>query len=274
MHPINRPTLIEIEDLARQAGEILRASYNPRPGYEQKFQVTHKGEIDLVTEIDHRSEAFLIGEIRQRFPEHAIIAEESGSLVGNDCCRWYIDPIDGTINFAHGLPLFAVSIGYVEGDQIQMGAIYNPIADEMYLAEHGKGATLNGLPIRVSAASTLIESLLVTGFPYDIRTTLHNNLELYARLSLVSQGVRRLGTAALDLCYVAAGRVDGFWEMSLMAHDVAAGGLIAEEAGATVTTVYGEANYLTPRCSILVANPAIHPQLLAIIQETYPKDVK
>lgn len=265
------PSLAEIEDLARRAGKILREHFNLTPGFGRKVQVQYKSEIDIVTEVDHLAEDFLIGEIRQRYPNHAIFSEESGSLAGDSRHTWYIDPIDGTVNYAHGLPLFAVSLGYVEDGLVKLGVIYNPMADECFSAERGAGATLNGLPLRVSGAQSLIESLLVTGFPYDIKTNPRNNLELYAKLSLASQGVRRLGTAAIDLCYIAAGRVDGFWEMSLMAHDVAAGALIAEEAGARVTTVYGGSNYLTPRCSILAANPIIHEQLLQAIRETYPE---
>lgn len=265
-----RPTLYEVVGLARAAGAILCEKYSLRPGMENNIEVKHKGEIDLVTEMDHRSEAYLIGEIRKRYPHHAILSEESGDLAGEDCCMWYIDPLDGTVNYAHGLPLFAVSVAYAEEGMVRLGVVYNPVSDECYKAERGKGAWLNDLPIRVGSASSLINSLLVTGFPYDIRTNPRNNLELYARLSLASQGVRRLGTAAIDLGFIAAGRVDGYWEMSLMAYDVAAGGLIAEEAGAKVTTVYGEENYLTSRTSILAANPVIHAQLLKEIQDTYP----
>jgi myo-inositol-1(or 4)-monophosphatase len=266
-----RPSLSEIESLARGAGEILRQGFSLRPGIENKVQVKYKSEIDPVTEMDQLSEAYLVERIRQRYPDHSINTEESGQLKGDVCCTWYLDPIDGTVNYAHGIPLFGVSIAYAEGGVPLVGAVYNPIAEEFYTAERGRGAWLNGLPLRVGSASTLIQSLLVTGFPYDIKTNPRNNLALYSRLSLASQGVRRLGTAAIDLCYVAAGRVDGFWEMSIMAYDVAAGGLIAEEAGAVVTNVYGRPAYLTPPCSILAANPAIHAQLLEVIQETYPE---
>lgn len=265
------PNLIEVEALARAAGAILREKYSLRPGIENTIEVKHKGEIDLVTEMDHRSEEYLIKEIRKNYPQHTIFSEESGDLAGEDCCIWYIDPLDGTVNYAHGLPLFAVSIAYAEGDLVRLGVVYNPVSDECFKAERGKGAWLNDLPLQVSNATRLIDSLLVTGFPYDIRTNPRNNLELYARLSLASQGVRRLGTAAIDLGFIAAGRVDGYWEMSLMAYDVAAGGLIAEEAGAKVTNVYGEANYLTSHTSILAANPVIHAQLLKEIQDTYPR---
>lgn len=267
-----KPTLPELEAMARKAGEILLEGFSTRPGLERKVKIKYKGEIDLVTEMDTRAEALLISEIRQRYPSHAINTEESGELAGDARCTWYIDPIDGTVNYAHGVPLFAVSLAYAEENQVQLGVVFNPVAGEMFSAERGRGSWLNGQPLRVSSAATLIESLLVTGFPYNIRTNPRNNLELYSKFSLLSQGVRRLGTAAVDLCYVAAGRVDGFWEMEIKAFDVAAGGLIAEEAGAVVTTVYGNPDILTPPNSILAANPAIHEQVLRVIRETYPED--
>jgi myo-inositol-1(or 4)-monophosphatase len=266
-----KPTLPELEGMARKAGELLLEGFSARPGLERKVTVKYKGEIDLVTEMDLRAETLLIGEIHLHYPGHAINTEESGELDGDARCTWYIDPIDGTVNYAHGVPLFAVSLAYAEDNQLRLGAVYNPVAGEMFSAEAGRGSWLNGQPLRVSSAATLIESLLVTGFPYNIRTNPRNNLELYSRLSLLSQGVRRLGTAAVDLCYVAAGRVDGFWEMEIKAFDVAAGGLIAAEAGAVVTTVYGNPDILTPPNSILAANPAIHGQLLRVIGETYPE---
>jgi myo-inositol-1(or 4)-monophosphatase len=264
------PTLAEVEKLARGSGKILRAGFSKRPGFDRKLNIKYKGAIDLVTEIDQQSEDYLIEQIRQNYPTHTLYTEESGDLPGDDCCCWYIDPLDGTVNYAHGVPFFAVSIAYQEAGLLRLGVVYDPIADECFTAERGKGAWLNGLPIRSSQTETLIESLLVTGFPYNLRTTQHNNLELYARLTIASQGVRRLGSAALDLCYVAAGRLEGYWEMSIMAYDVAAGGLIAEESGAQVTAVYGQADYLETPCSILAANPVLHPQLLRTVHETYP----
>jgi myo-inositol-1(or 4)-monophosphatase len=254
------PILADLQTLARQAGEILRAGRN------QHFQIDHKGIIDLVTEVDRRSEAFLIGEIRQRFPQDGIVAEESGSLAGRACCCWYIDPLDGTVNYAHGVPAYCVSLAYAEDGVVRLGAIYDPVHDELFSAESGRGAMLNGQPLRVSAAQDLDQSLLVTGFPYDIRSNPNNNLDQYARFALCSQGVRRLGSAALDLCYVAAGRFDGFWELSLNPWDLAAGGLIASQAGAQVTTVAGGPDYLRPPCSILAANPKIHAQMLHVLE--------
>lgn len=253
------PTLSDLEALARQAGDILRAGYGRRP------QIHYKGVIDLVTDVDHQSEDFLIGEIQRRFPGQAIVTEESGHLSGQDCCVWYIDPLDGTVNFAHGLPLFAVSIGYAEEGQVRLGAVYDPLRDEMYLAERGRGAWLNGQALHASTVDNLDQSLLVTGFPYDIRTHPENNLDLFTRFMLLSQGVRRLGSAALDLCYVAAGRLDGFWEVRLKPWDVAAGGLIAQEAAAAVSDIRGGPDYLSAPSSILACAPGIQAAMLAVL---------
>jgi len=262
-----KPALSEIESLARQAGEILRANFNQRPGYGHHLDVDYKSLIDPVTEVDRRSEAYLLAEIRGRYPNHRVLTEESGKIAGQDCCIWYIDPLDGTVNFTHGVPIFSVSIAFARDNRLELGVVYDPIQDECFSAERGRGAWLNGEPIHVSAARDLDHSLLVTGFPYDIRTNPVNNLDNYARFTLRSQGVRRLGSAALDLCYIAAGRLDGYWETVLFAYDMAAGALIAEEAGAVVTDLYGGADYLASPQSVLAANATIHSQMLAVLQE-------
>jgi myo-inositol-1(or 4)-monophosphatase len=259
------PNLPFLEGLARKSGEIIRAGYNPRPGFGDSLKIDFKGEIDLVTEVDRQSEALLIDEIRSRFPDHSIIAEESGRWDGSRDHRWYIDPLDGTINFAHGLPNFTVSLAYEEHGEVILGVVYDPIMDECFTAERGRGAYLNGEPVRASQVQDLGQSLLVTGFPYDVRTNPANNLDLYARFSLLSQGVRRLGSAAQDLCYVASGRLDGFWELSIYSWDIAAGSLIAREAGARVTRHNGDPEILSPPNSILAANPALHAQMLEIL---------
>lgn len=253
------PTLNDLEYLARQAGKILRASFG------QRLNIDHKGVIDLVTDADHRSEVYLLGEIQRRFPDHKIIAEESGETAGADGQVWYIDPLDGTVNYAHGLPVYSVSIGYAEAGRMRLGVVYDPMRDECFSGQADRGAWLNGKALHVSEAHHLDQGLLVTGFPYDIRTNPQNNLDHYARFALRSQGVRRLGSAALDLCYVAAGRFDGYWELRMNAWDVAAGGLIAEQAGARVTNVAGGADYISPPQSILAANPLIHQQMLAVL---------
>jgi myo-inositol-1(or 4)-monophosphatase len=260
MDDLMQLTLSYIENLARQAGAILRA------GYDKEHQVGYKGVIDLVTEVDHQSEKFLLGEVQKDFPDHHIFSEESGIIQGNAEHTWYIDPLDGTVNYAHQIPIFCVSIAYASHSDLTMGAVYDPMRDEMFLAERGKGAFLNGKPLGVSSATELQRSLLVTGFPYNAWNTPQDNFANFARFGRLTQGVRRLGSAALDLSYVAAGRFDGFWEMSLNPWDVAAGGLICEEAGARVTSVDGGPDYISPPQSILAATPGIHARMLEELQ--------
>jgi len=258
------PTLTGLITLSRQAGEILRLSFG------QHLHVDHKGAIDLVSEADHRSEQFLLSYIRQRFPADRIVAEESGELTGTSDHAWYIDPLDGTVNYVHGLPIYSVSIAYAEGADLRLGVVYDPMRDECFSAESGAGAWLNGQPIHPSPTPDLDQALLVTGFPYDIRTNPDNNLDHYTHFALHSQGVRRLGSAALDLCYVACGRFDGFWELHLNPWDVAAGSLIAKEAGATVTNLAGEPDFISPPLSILAANQALHPLMLGALKRNSP----
>ncbi|GAB4505075.1 MAG: inositol monophosphatase family protein [Anaerolineales bacterium] len=273
---MKEPTLNDLERLARQAGEILRA------GYQKEHQITYKGIIDLVTEIDHQSEAYLLGEIHSRFPHHHIMAEESGGTQGQ-AHQWYIDPLDGTVNYAHRIPIFCVSIAYAFNGEasasastnsaqrlsagLNLAAVYDPMRDEMFTASRGGGAYLNGRPLRVSGEKDLQRSLLVTGFPYDVWNTEFDNFDNFVKLSKLSQGVRRLGSAALDLCYVAAGRFEGFWELALHSWDVAAGGLICREAGATVTNIHGEPDFISPPQSIVAAAPGIHARLLAELKQ-------
>lgn len=259
-----QPTLSYIEHLARQAGAILR------DGYDKEHQVGYKGVIDLVTEVDHMSEDYLLGEVQRDFPKHHIFSEESGVIEGSNEHIWYIDPLDGTVNYAHHIPIFCVSIAYASRDassplsaSLRLGAVYDPLRDEMFLAEHGKGATLNGRPLRVSSTNELQKSLLVTGFPYDAWNTEQDNFDNFIKFGKLSQGVRRFGSAALDLCYVGAGRFDGFWELALKPWDVAAGGLVCEEAGARVTNVNGEADYISPPQSVVASTPGIHARMLA-----------
>jgi myo-inositol-1(or 4)-monophosphatase len=258
-----QPTLSYLENLARQAGAILRA------GYDVEHQVSYKGVIDLVTEVDHQSEAFLLSEVQKDFPGHHIFSEETGIIQGSDEHIWYIDPLDGTVNYAHHIPIFTVSLAYAfrQSDaslsaSLKLGVVYDPMRDEMFTAERGKGAFLNGRPLRVSSATELQKSLLVTGFPYDAWNTPQDNFGNFVKLGKLTQGVRRLGSAALDLCYVAAGRFDGFWEMALKPWDVAAGGLIGEEAGAVVTNVNGDADYISPPQSVVATAPGIHARML------------
>ena len=244
---------------ARAGGDILRE------GYGRVHDVRFKGATDLVTEVDVRAEQTIVALLRARFPTHQILAEE-GSVGGDDRRhRWIVDPLDGTTNYAHGLRVFSVSVGYERDGKLAAGAVYDPSMDEMFLATAGGGATLNGEPIAVSATDTLVRALLGTGFPYD-RALVPIALRQFSALSMQAQAVRRVGSAALDCCWVAAGRFDGYWENVVNAWDVAAGALIAIEAGATVTDVRG-APFHVEAGSIMLATPALHPQLLAAVIE-------
>jgi myo-inositol-1(or 4)-monophosphatase len=258
---MNYPTLLEIESLAREAGKILR------DGYGKEHDVQFKGVIDLVTEIDHRSEKFLLGEIKRRWADSRFVAEESGES-GHGELIWFIDPLDGTVNYAHGVPIFCVSIACAWEGQTRLGVVHDPMRDEMFTAERGCGSSLNGHPVHISHTAELQQALLVTGFPYTTWTAKINNLEYFGRFARITQGVRRLGSAALDLCYVAAGRFDGYWELELKPWDVAAGGLIAEEAGALVTNLQGEREYLLPPQSVLAASPDIHEKMLDVLKQS------
>ncbi|HEY5903955.1 MAG TPA: inositol monophosphatase family protein [Anaerolineales bacterium] len=256
-----QPTLADLESLARGAGEILRG------GYPREHQINYKGVIDLVTEVDHQSEAYLLEQIRGRFPDSHILTEESGEIRGGQGGMWYVDPLDGTVNYAHQIPIFSVSLAYAAGKSVKLGVVYDPMRDEMFAAERGRGATLNGRPIRPSQVTDLQHSLMVTGFPYDAWNTRQDNFENFVRISKLTQGVRRLGSAALDAAYVGAGRFDAFWELSLKPWDIAAGGLIASESGASVTNIDGEADYISPPQSVICAAPNIHRLLMDALQK-------
>jgi myo-inositol-1(or 4)-monophosphatase len=257
----NIPTLSYIEDLARKAGEIVKN------GYAQQHQVKFKGEIDLVTEIDHQSEAYLLDRIKNDFTDHAILAEESGQTKGMEIHQWYIDPLDGTVNYAHNIPIFCVSIAYAHEGVVQLGVVYDPLRDECYKAQRGKSSWLNGAPLHASTVTEPGKGLLVTGFPYNTWNTRNDNTQNFINFGKKTQGVRRLGSAALDLCYVAAGRFEGYWELSLSAWDVAAGGLIAEEAGAKVTNILGGADYISKPQSILACAPGLHQFMIEELEK-------
>jgi myo-inositol-1(or 4)-monophosphatase len=256
------PLLTEIESLARQAGKIVRQ------GFEGAHTIEYKGIIDPVTEMDHASENFLLAEIERRWPGSTITSEERGLTEGDEELSWYVDPLDGTVNYAHRIPIFCISIACAQIQGVRLGAVYDPMRDEMFTAERGKGARLNGVPIQVSRATELRKSLLVTGFPYDAWDSEQDNFDNFVHLAKLTQGVRRLGSAALDACWVAAGRFDGFWEIALKPWDVAAGGLIAEEAGAIVTNTHSGPDYLTAPQSIIAAAPGIHAQIQAALRRT------
>ena len=241
---------------ARAAGEILRANF----GGEQA--VRYKGEVDLVTEVDEQAEREIGGMLRGAFPDYGILAEEGGALPGAGEYRWIVDPVDGTVNYAHGLPVFCVSIALERAGELILGVVHDPMREETYVAERGAGATLNGRPIRVSDTDELIRALVATGFPYD-RETMPVALDLFARFAVLAQGMRRLGSAALDVCYVAAGRLDGYYERGVRPWDIAAGVLILEEAGGMVTDFRGEKLDLEG-LEIVASNTALHPSILDV----------
>jgi myo-inositol-1(or 4)-monophosphatase len=255
-----QPNLNDLIDLSRAAGEILRA------GYGQDHQVRHKGIIDLVTEVDQRSENLLLERIRARFPLDTIVTEESGRFEGTNGHSWIIDPLDGTVNYAHGVPIFAVSIAYAINREVVLGVVYDPLRDECFSAERGSGAWLNGTRIAPAGETNLQNALLVTGFSYEPELR-DRNLAYFVHFVKRAQAVRRLGSAALDMCYIANGRLDGYWEMQLHAWDIAAAALIAREAGATVTDMRGEADVMRPPYAAVIANPTLHETLLAEIKK-------
>ena len=241
-----------------QGGKILSSMYG------KAFKVDRKGRIDLVTEADTAVEAAIIQTLTRQFPGHAILAEESGATRKDSPYLWVIDPLDGTTNFAHGLPLFSISIAFQAHGETLFGAVFNPITDELFMAEKGKGATLAGKPIMTSDIATVEESLLVTGFPYNVREILPRLLSRFEACLDAAQGVRRLGSAALDLCHLACGRFEGFWEENLKAWDTAAGVLIAQEAGACITDFKGKP-YTPGDATMLATNGSIHNEMITLL---------
>lgn len=253
------PILDFATDLAYRAGALLRA------GLEQDRGVELKGQSNLVTDIDRASEALLVDALRDRYPEHRILAEEGSNADGDGAYTWLIDPLDGTNNYAHGFPFFCVSLGLLYDDEPVLGVIYDPIRHELFSGVRGAGARCNGRRLQVSSTPTLDAAMLTTGFPYNRFTQPDNNLTEFSRILLQAQDVRRPGSAALDLCYVAAGRTDGHWELGLHPWDVAAGALILVEAGGQVSDWQGQR--WTPWNNRLVAtNGAIHNDLLEALQ--------
>jgi myo-inositol-1(or 4)-monophosphatase len=246
--------------VARDAGRLLRDRMGTR------IDISHKGSIDLVTDVDLASENLIRNAIATHYPRHQVLAEEGGLHESASEYRWVVDPLDGTTNYAHGYPVFAVSIALEYRGEVILGVVYDPTRDETFAAELGAGAALNNRTIRVSTTGDLMNGMLVTGFPYDIKTSRFTNLENWSAFALNAQALRRDGAAAIDLCYVACGRFDGFWELNLSPWDTAAGTLIVSEAGGRVTDFNGGAfsNYV-PR--IVASNGLIHDQMLRIIQE-------
>lgn len=242
-----------MQEVAREAGSVLISYFG-------KVAVEYKGEVDLVTEADRNSEKLIVGRIRRQWPSHDLIGEEGSRTETGSDFRWYVDPLDGTTNFAHGYPVFCVSIALeYKGERIA-GVVYDPCRDEMFAAEKGAGSWLNGRTIRVSQVQHLAESLVATGFPSHKRHK-NPNIHFYHQITLRSHGVRRAGSAALDLCCVACGRYDGFWEFNLNSWDTAAGVLLVEEAGGTVTNFTGGPFHISSR-EVLASNSLVHDELL------------
>jgi myo-inositol-1(or 4)-monophosphatase len=242
-------------------GAVLKQYFN------QSFIISHKEGINnLVTEADHKSEEVIFEVIRENFPDHYILSEEAGAIVQESNYKWIIDPIDGTVNFANGIPICCVSIALEVNGRMETGAVYNPFMNELFFGERGFGATLNDERIHVSDKKEVIQSCLVTGFPYTYLDMPNGPLEVFGRLIRKGVPVRRLGSAAIDLCWVAAGRFDGFYEYKLEAWDSAAGFLIIEEAGGKVTDLQG--NYYNPyQPGIVATNGKIHDELLKWIRD-------
>jgi myo-inositol-1(or 4)-monophosphatase len=246
--------------LARAAGDIQRQHY------EHAHRVlTKSAPIDLVTEVDRACEALIVERLRAEHADDAVLAEEGGGIDRPDAAwRWVIDPLDGTMNYAHGYPRFCVSIGLEHEGVAALGVVYDPLLDEMFCAVRGQGATRNGRPLQVSREAELSRALLATGFAYDVHTSGDDNLDHFARFVKRARGVRRDGSAALDLCYVAAGRFDGFWELKLQPWDAAAGSLIVREAGGVVSDFEGGQSAV-PR-EILASNGALHDVLRSVLR--------
>ena len=258
MTPTPRELRAFADALAREAGQILLE------GWGRIHHPERKGRIDLVTEYDRRSEALVLARIRERFPTHAILAEESGVQEGAATTRWLVDPLDGTTNFAHNYPFFCVSIAAEVDGEVVAGVVHDPTRNETFAAVRGEGATLDGRPIRVSDVSSLEDALLVTGFHYSIREKPEPALSLFRDFLLRAQGIRRDGSAALNQCYLACGRFDGFWESHLSPWDMAAGTLIVREAGGLVTRFDGSPMRLDGR-QILASNGRLHEAMQALL---------
>jgi myo-inositol-1(or 4)-monophosphatase len=263
--PLSRDALLEAAVAASQEAGALLLTYA-----EAGFQIEYKNPINLVTDADRAAEQCVIDRIKAHFPTHRFLAEERGRLEERQSpYLWIIDPLDGTTNFAHGYPVYCVSIGLEYEGRCMLGVIFDPSRNELFTAIEHRGAQLNGQPLHVSNTATLDSSLLVTGFAYDIRETKRNNLDHFVNFALKAQGLRRTGSAALDLCYVAAGRFDGFWEVRLNPWDMAAGSVIAREAGGRLTDFSGKDLSIYGQ-ELVASNGQIHEQMLAVLNQKTP----
>jgi myo-inositol-1(or 4)-monophosphatase len=262
---MNKTYLEAAVEIAREAGKILCEEFD-RP-----LQISYKGDVDIVTQADKRSERAIVARLTEFFPDHSIAAEEGTGHEAASEFRWHVDPLDGTTNFAHGYPCFCASIALAQRDTLLAAVIFNPFYNELFATARGQGATLNGKPIHVSKSASVSTSLLCTGFPVQNRQ-LSPNLQFYGDFTMRSHGVRRDGSAALDLACVAAGRFDGFWELGLKKWDTAAGVLLIEEAGGKVSDFAG-APYQLGGPVILATNGLIHEEMRAAALETYNRVV-
>ena len=268
LDPTEGERMLELAvEAALEAGKFLKMNI----GKIRQIEYKHGEERNLVTEIDKKAEQLIIEKIRKRYAHHDFLGEESGSHKTVSDYKWIIDPLDGTTNFTHGLPIFCTSIALEHKGEILLGAIYDPNADELFTVERGKGAYLNNRKIHVSQAGRLMESLIVTGFPYDIKDNPYNAVEHFSHFLMECQAVRRLGSAALDLSYIACGRFDGFWEVTLNPWDMAAGVLLVQEAGGKFTNFRGfPSDIYTP--NVLASNGLIHDQMVEVLRKSI--DVK
>jgi myo-inositol-1(or 4)-monophosphatase len=261
--PASEPSTAQL--LATAVEAVVRAGDLQMARFGKAVRIDKKGAIDLVTEVDLEVERMFRALIATRFPGHDILAEELGQATRGSRYRWVFDPLDGTTNYAHGLPIFCSTLALERDGQAIVGAVFDPNRRELFTAERGVGAWLNGEPLRVSTTDALGDAVLVTGFPYDVRDRLDDILGLFTGFLREARAVRRLGSAAIDLCWVAAGRMDGFWEQGLHAWDTAAGGLIVAEAGGRVTSLDGGAwNPTSGQC--LATNGRIHEAMIGVIR--------
>ncbi|MBI4377465.1 MAG: inositol monophosphatase [Nitrospinae bacterium] len=245
-------------EAVKEAGRIQKERFG------DKHRIEYKGEINIVTEVDYQCEKVIIDIIKREYPGHEILTEESGSIRGLKSGKWIIDPLDGTTNYAHGYPCFCASVGLEIDGEVVVGAAYNPLLDELFTAIKGGGAYLNNKRIRVSQTGDMNKCLLATGFPYDIRETKQNNLDHFCNFAVRTQAIRRAGSAVLDLCYLAAGRFDGFWELKLRPWDMAASSLIVKEAGGMITDFRG-GEFSIYKGDTLASNGLIHQDMIDIL---------
>jgi len=235
--------------------------------YGKVHNISYKGKLDLVTDVDCRSEDIIVSFLNREFPDHGILAEERSEVSAQSLYRWILDPLDGTTNYAHGYPFFCVSLALEHKNKIVWGSVLDPLRDELFTAELGRGAFLNNAGIKVSSTNSLERAFLCTGFPYDVHESPDNNLEHFAKFATTAQAVRRDGAAALDLCYVGMGRFDGFWEIKLKPWDIAAGCLIVAEAGGAATGFNGMPVDMK-KGEVVASNALIHTSMVSMLSKT------